>query len=127
MKTINQLAIQLQKLIKKTSKKINEMINTRIQLETGNAEYKLPKIVCDSIETIYQTPFRLLGKFGEKQFKKSVRQILNILEDNSNKKNVIAHPFPFCCNIVKQVVLSLPYFYVNTHPLKYNESPKLDF
>ena len=38
MKTINQLAIQLQKLIKKTSKKINEMINTRIQLKTGNAE-----------------------------------------------------------------------------------------
>ena len=88
MKTINLLSIQLQKLIKKTSKKINEMINTRIQLETGNAEYKLPKIVCDSIETIYQTPFRLLGKFGEKQFKKSVRHILNILEDNSNKQKM---------------------------------------
>ena len=38
MKIINLLAIQLQKLIKKTSKKINEMINTRIQLKTGNAE-----------------------------------------------------------------------------------------
>ena len=60
----------------------------RIQLETGKVGHKLPGIICSSIETAYQTLFRILGKFGEKQFKKSVRQILNILEDNSNKQKM---------------------------------------
>ena len=64
MKTINRLAIPLPKLIKKASTKINKIIRIRIQLETG---HKLPKIICNSIETIYQTPFRLLDKFGKKQ------------------------------------------------------------
>ena len=71
MKTIKQLAIQSPKLIKRASRKINEIIKMRIDLQTGNVECKLPEIIRKSIEVVYQTPFRLLSKFGAKQFKKS--------------------------------------------------------
>ena len=51
----------------------------RIQLETGKVGHKLPGIICSSIETAYQTLFRILGKFGEKQFKKSERHVVKYL------------------------------------------------
>ena len=42
----------------------------------GGAEIKrvLPKILRGAIEDVYQTPFRLLGKFGKQQFNKIKRK-----------------------------------------------------
>ena len=50
----------------------------RIQDE-NNVQDIFPRIILESIKHIYQTPFRLLGKFGENQFKKSKRQIVKHL------------------------------------------------
>ena len=50
----------------------------RIQGE-NNIQDILPRIIQETIGHIYRTPFRLLGKFGEKQLKKSKRQIVKHL------------------------------------------------
>lgn len=55
------------------------MIKIRIQLETGTVERKLPGIIRNLFETVYQTPFRTFGKFREKQFKKSERHVAKYL------------------------------------------------
>ena len=45
----------------------------------GGAEIKrvLPKILRGAIEDVYQTPFRLLGKFEKQQFNKIKKKILH--------------------------------------------------
>ena len=66
IKTINQLTNKAPKLINKASRKINEIIKIRIKgAENRDIERILPKII-DTIENIYQSPFRLFGKFGTK-------------------------------------------------------------
>ena len=39
-------------------------------------ERVLPKLLRGAIEDVYETPFRLLGNFGKKQFNKIKRNIL---------------------------------------------------
>ena len=68
IKTINQLTNKAPKLINKASRKINEIIKIRIEwVENHDVECILAQIIWDTIENIYQTPFRLLGKFGTKK------------------------------------------------------------
>ena len=45
----------------------------------GGAEIKrvLPKNLRGAIEDVYQTPFRLLAKFGKQQFNKIKKKILH--------------------------------------------------
>ena len=71
MKAINQLTNKAPRLKNKASRKINEIIKIRIEgAENRDIERILPKIIRDTIENIYQTSFRLFGKFGTKQFEK---------------------------------------------------------
>ena len=49
---------------------INNIATDRI-----NQIIPLPKILKGAIEDVYQTPFRLLGNFGERQFNKIKRKI----------------------------------------------------
>ena len=127
MKTINLLINKLPKLVNKASRKINEIIKIRIQeAENHNIECILPKIIQDTVKNIYQMPFRLLGKFGTKQLEKSKRHVVKYLR-RRQQINVFAHPFSFGYNILIKVVLYQPYFFVNIHPLRYNENPILDF
>ena len=76
IKAINELTYQAPKL--RVSKKINKTSKMRIQDE-NNVQDIFPRIILEPIKHIYQTPFRLLGKFGENQFKKSKRQIVKHL------------------------------------------------
>ena len=41
-------------------------------------ERVLPKILRGAIDDIYQTPFRLLGNFGKKQFEKIKRKLVRL-------------------------------------------------
>ena len=67
-KTVNQLIKKAPKLINKASRKINAIIKIRIEgAENCDIECILAKIIGDTIENIYQTPFRLLSKFGTKK------------------------------------------------------------
>ena len=68
MKAINELTYQAHKFINRASKKINKIIKMRIQDE-NNVQDILPRIIRETIEHRYQTPFRLFAKFGENQFK----------------------------------------------------------
>ena len=80
MKAVNLLQNKAPKLINKASRKINEIIKTKIQgAENHDIEGALPKIIRDTIKNIYQTPFRLLGEFGTKQFETSKRHIVKYL------------------------------------------------
>ena len=80
-KIIKQIACHALKLIKKASKKKNKITKTRINhyviedSEIHNIEQIQSKIIRDTIEHIYQIPFKVLGKFGEKQFKKTRKYI----------------------------------------------------
>ena len=40
-----------------------------------DVECTLSKIIRDTIEHIYQTPIKVLGKFGEQQFEKAERHL----------------------------------------------------
>ena len=65
---------------KKASAEINNITQQRINQVIGQggkeAERILPKILRGSIEDLYQTPFRLLGKFGKQQVNKLKNKIL---------------------------------------------------
>ena len=81
IKVINELTYQAPKL--RVSKKINNISKMKIQDE-NNVQDIFPRIFSDfsilkPIKHIYQILFRLLGKFGENQFKKSKRQIVKHL------------------------------------------------
>ena len=41
--------------------------------DENNVQDILPRVIRETIEHIYQTPFRLFVKFGENQFKKPKR------------------------------------------------------
>ena len=84
VKAINELTYQAPKLINRASKKINKFIKMRIQGE-NNVKDILPRIIRETVEHIYQTPFRVLGKFGENQFKISKRQIVKHLRRRQQK------------------------------------------
>ena len=115
--TINLLINKSPKLINKASRKINEIIKIRTEgAEDCDIECILPKIIRDTIENIYQTPFRLLGKCGTKQFEKSKRYVVKYLR--RRQINKFAHPFACCCNILIKVVLYQPCFILNNHPLR---------
>ena len=72
IKAINELTYQAPKIINRASKKINKIIKMKIQDE-NNVQDILPRVIRETIEHIYQTPFRLFVKFGENQFKKPKR------------------------------------------------------
>ena len=78
-KTYKSICNSIAKINKESIKKINEIMKIRVQLETGKVERKLPGIILNSIETVYQTPLRILDKFGEKQLKKSERYVVKYL------------------------------------------------
>ena len=68
IKTINQLTNKAPKLINKVSRKINEIIKIRTEgAENRDIERILSKIIRDTIESIYETPFRLFVKLGTKK------------------------------------------------------------
>ena len=73
--------ISMSKILKKkTSAEINNITQQRINQVIGQggkeAERILPKTLRGSTEDLYQTPFRLLGKFGKQQVNKLKNKIL---------------------------------------------------
>ena len=54
------------------SKELNKITEQRVQQLLNQDEQTLqnvgPKLIRGAIEDVYQTPFRLLGKFGKKKF-----------------------------------------------------------
>ena len=125
MKTINLLINKSTKLINKASRKINEIIKIRIQ-GAENCDI-VPKIVRDKIESIYQTPFKLLDKFGAKEFEKLERDVVKYLRRRQYQINVFALPISIYGSILIKVALYQPYFFANIHPLRYNANPIPDF
>ena len=80
MKTINLLINKLPKIINKASRKINEIIKITIQgAANHDIECIILKIIQDTVENIYQMPFRLFGNFGTKHFEKSRRHVVKYL------------------------------------------------
>ena len=78
--TVNQVGKNAPGLIKNPSAEINNIAQQRINqiIRQGGkkAERILPEILGGAIEDVYQTPFRLLGKFGKQQLKKLKNKIL---------------------------------------------------
>ena len=74
--TVNQVLKNLNEiapgLIKDLSKELNKITEQRVQqlLDQGEQKSKTvgPKLIKVAIEDVYQTPFKLLGKFGKKKF-----------------------------------------------------------
>ena len=70
-------------MIKLATSNLNAAATDRInQITTeGGKEMErvLPKILRGAVEDIYQTPFRLLGNFGKKQFNKIKKNTLKKL------------------------------------------------
>ena len=66
-------------VIKNATKDIDEIAKNRINQMVTIGEVKieqvLPKILRGAIEDVYQTPFRLLGKFGKQQLNKIKKKI----------------------------------------------------
>lgn len=67
-------------LIKSVSSEINniaqQQINQAIRQGGQEIEHALPKILRGAIKDVYQTPFRLLGKFGKQQLQKIKNKVL---------------------------------------------------
>ena len=67
-------------LIKSVSSEINniaqQQINQAIRQGGQEIEHALPKILHGAIKDVYQTPFRLLGKFGKQQSQKIKSKVL---------------------------------------------------
>ena len=76
---VNQLGKIAPGAIKHASSQINNIaqqhINQAISQGGKEIERVLPKILRGAIEDIYQTPFRLLGNFGKKQFNKLKKKL----------------------------------------------------
>ena len=77
---VNQAAKVVPGIIKGATKEIDNIDQCRINqiISQGDKEIErvLPKVVRGAIEDIYQTPFRLHGNFGKKQFNKLKNKIL---------------------------------------------------
>ena len=67
---------------KKTSAEINNITHQRLNqvIRQGGKEEEriLPKTLRGSTEDLYQTPFRLLGKFGKQQGKQIKKQNITL-------------------------------------------------
>lgn len=67
--TVNQVTKVAPEVIKAATNDINKVAEQRINQitskEVPEMERVLPKILRGAIEDVYQTPFRLLGKFGK--------------------------------------------------------------
>ena len=78
--TVNQFGKIALGLIKNASSEINNIaqqtINQTISQGGKEIEKVLPNIFRETIEDVYQTPFRLLGKFGRQQLQKLKDKIL---------------------------------------------------
>lgn len=75
--TVNQAAKVTPGVIKGATNDVNKIGEKRINqiISHGGREVErvLPKILCGSIEFVYQTPFRLLGNFGKlNRFKRKI-------------------------------------------------------
>ena len=68
---VNQAAKVTPAVIKAATNDIDNIATDRM-----NQIIPLPKILKGAVEDVYQTPFRLLGNFGERQFNKIKRKIL---------------------------------------------------
>ena len=81
--TVSQAAKVAPGVIKLAKSNLNAAATDRInQITTeGGKEMErvLPKILRGAVEDIYQTPFRLLGNFGKKQFNKIKKNTLKKL------------------------------------------------
>ena len=79
--TVNQAAKVAPGVIKNAGNEINNIPKERINqiiIQGGKeAERVLPNILRGAIEYVYQTPFRLLGNFGEQHLNKLKIKILN--------------------------------------------------
>ena len=75
---VNQAARVAPGIIKSAIKDIDEIAKNRINqiVMKGGTERVLPNILCGVIEDVYQTTFRLLGKFVKQQFNKIKNKIL---------------------------------------------------
>ena len=77
---VNQAAKVEPGLIKNVSNKINNMAQQRINqiISRGQKEVErvLPKLPRGATEDVYQTSFRLLGKFGKEELNKLKKKIL---------------------------------------------------
>ena len=77
---VNQVGKIARGLIKNASSEINNNAQQRISqvISQGGKEIEhvLPKILCGAIEDVYQTPFRLPGKFGKQQLQKINSKLL---------------------------------------------------
>ena len=78
--TVNQVGKIAPDLIKNGSNKISNEAQQRISQIICQAEKKvervLPKILRETMENVYQTPFRLLRNFGKQQLNKLKNKIL---------------------------------------------------
>ena len=77
---VNQAAKVAPGVIKAATNDINNIAEKRTnqKISDGGKEIELflPKILRGAIEQVYQTPFRLLGEFGEKKFDSIKRKVL---------------------------------------------------
>ena len=77
---VNQVGKIARGLIKNASSEINDNAQQRINqvISQGGKEMEhvLLKILCGAIEDVYQTPFRLPGKFAKQQLQKINSKLL---------------------------------------------------
>ena len=75
--TVNKVVKVAPGVIKAATNDINEIAQGRINqiISQGDKEVKsvLPKILRGAVKDVYQTPFKLLGKFGDQQLNKIKR------------------------------------------------------
>ena len=78
--TVNHLGKVAPDIIRNASSEINnvaqQIINQIISQGGKEIERVLPNILRGATEDVYQTPFRLLGKFGKQQLQKFKNKIL---------------------------------------------------
>ena len=76
---VNQAGKVAQKLINQATGEINKIARQKIDqvIRSSGAEIEriAPEIIKVAIEEVYETPFRLLGKLGKKQFQKIKRKL----------------------------------------------------
>ena len=104
---VNQAAKVTRSVIKAATNNINKVSQKRINqiISQGGQEVErmLPKMLRGAIEDVYQTPFRLLGKFGKQQFNKTkqkrLKQIsVNFMVSNINQEMITEIVFNYVPN-----------------------------
>ena len=77
--TVNQVGKIAPKIITQATSDVNKNAKERIDqiVRSGGAETErvAPKIIKDTIEEVYEIPFRLLGNLGKKHFQKIKRKL----------------------------------------------------